>query len=182
MNNTSKLEEANLLSWASRIDNNFSVFVIYPNHPSFKHLEGIYFKIFGVGFLDFSTMTIFIDGKEISKDGYTTDHLYAIEAHEIAHFILKHDMKRPTKEQERDADIVAIKLLELLNHNKAKDLLITRFNELYGADYSLESNLSNEDIKLVNDYLTQKNPSFLSNALSKIKKYLGYIKCNLYII
>jgi hypothetical protein len=168
--NEQKLEEANLLSWNSIIDNRFSVFIIYPNHPTFKQLEGIYFKIFGVAFLDFETMTVFIDGKEFSKDGYTIDHLYAIEAHEIAHYILQHDRKRPTKDQEREADAAGIVILEYLNHHKAKDLLITRFKGLYTSDYDINNNLPSEELKKLKDYLKSKNPSLLDKLIDKIKK------------
>lgn len=165
-----KLEEANLLSWNSTIDNRFSIFIIYPNHPAFKQLEGIYFKIFGVAFLDFETMTIFIDGKELSKDGYTINHLYAIEAHEIAHHILQHDRKRPTKDQEREADAAAIVILDYLNHNAAKELLITRFKGLYTDDYSIDNNLPKKEHKMLIDYLKNKKPSLLNKIKDKIKE------------
>jgi hypothetical protein len=169
---TERLDDANLISWTSTIDNRFSVFIIYPNHPAFKQLKGIYFKVFGVGFLNFDTMAIFIDGEEISKEGYTVDHMYAIEAHEIAHYILNHDIKTPSKEQEKEADIVAIEILNYLNHQKAKDLLIRRFEGLYTSDYSLNNNLSKEDIKKVKTYLKRKKVSLLD----KIKKIFRFNK------
>jgi len=172
------LEELDILSWDSVIDNDFSVFVIYPNHQSFNHLKGIYFKLFGVAFLDFESMSIFIDGQEISKEGYTPDHLYAIEAHEIAHFILQHDRKRqmPSIAEEKEADVAAIVILNFLNYHNAKDLLITRFQALYGADYSIESNLSVEDQTKLKAYLNKKSPNIFQRLINKIKNSLGFFK------
>jgi hypothetical protein len=172
------LEDTNILSWDSVIDDNFSVFVIYPNHPSFNHLNGIYFKLFGVAFLDFESMSIFIDGQEISKEGYTPDHIYAIEAHEIAHFILEHDRKSemPTTRQEKEADSVAIVILSYLNYHGAKDLLISRFQALYDADYSVESNLSEEDQIKLKEYLNKKSPNIFQRLINKIKRSLGFYK------
>jgi Zn-dependent peptidase ImmA (M78 family) len=98
--------------------------------------------------------------------------MYAIEAHEIAHYILNHDIKTPSKEQEKEADIVAIEILNYLNHQKAKDLLIRRFEGLYTSDYSLNNNLSKEDIKKVKTYLKRKKVSLLD----KIKKIFRFNK------
>lgn len=176
--NNIDLDTADILSWDSVIDDRFSVFVIYPNHQSFNHLKGIYFKLFGVGFLDFETMSIFIDGEEISKEGYTPDHLYAIEAHEIAHYILEHDKKRqrPTIKEEKDADVAAIELLDFLKYHGAKDLLINRFKALYGPDYSIDGNLSEEDKTKLKEYLNERSPSVFQKAVNKIKSFLGFLK------
>ena len=98
------------------IDKRFTTQVIYPNHPSFKKMYDNYFKVYGLAFLHFQTMNIFIDGQELLKDGYTSNHIYAIEAHEIAHFILEHDKDSPSIEQEKSADVAAIEILEFLKH------------------------------------------------------------------
>ena len=161
--------ESDSLTWNSIIDSKFQTFVIYPNNPHFKKFEDNYFKVFGLAFLDFQSMTIFVDGKELLKDGYTPDHIYAIEAHEIAHHMLKHDRDAPSVEQEKAADAAAIELLDLLKHQKAKDLLINRFLLLYKHDYSTDTNLSIEEKSLLKTYLKARNDSWWKKALKFIR-------------
>ena len=115
---------------------------------------------------------VFIDGQEFIKDGYTTSHIYAVEAHEIAHYILKHDMSAPSKEQEMAADVAAIQILHFLDHQVAKNLLITRFTSLYTGDYSMENNLSPKEQELLKSYLKLRKYSWWEN----IKKFLWKFK------
>ncbi len=167
-----KEDETDSLTWNSIIDNKFSTFVIYPNNPHFKKFYDNYFKVFGMAFLDFESMTIFIDGKELLKDGYTSDHIYAIEAHEIAHYILKHNRNEPSVEQEKAADAAGIAILEFLKHEEAKKLLINRFFLLYKHDHSIDINLSTEEKILLKTYLKARNDPWWKSTL----KFIRFIK------
>ena len=171
-NNMTLDDDIDALQWNSIIDSNFKTQIIYPNNPSFKKMHDNYFKVYGVAFLHFPSMTVFIDGQEFIKDGYTTSHIYAVEAHEIAHYILKHDMSAPSKEQEMAADVAAIQILHFLDHQIAKNLLIARFTSLYTGDYSMENNLSPKEQELLKSYLKLRKYSWWEN----IKKFLWKFK------
>jgi hypothetical protein len=161
------------LQWQSIIDKRFTTQVIYPNHPSFKKMYDNYFKVYGLAFLHFKAMNIFIDGQELLKDGYTPSHIYAIEAHEIAHYILQHDKDSPSVEQEKSADVAAIQILEFLKHYEAKELLIRRFTLLYKCDPNKDDILSPKEKEMLISYLKQRKPSFINkikNFLLKFKK------------
>jgi hypothetical protein len=161
------------LQWQSIIDKRFTTQVIYPNHPSFKKMYDNYFKVYGLAFLHFKAMNIFIDGQELLKDGYTPSHIYAIEAHEIAHYILQHDKDSPSIEQEKSADAAAIQILEFLKHHEAKELLIRRFSLLYKCDPNKDDILSPKEKEMLISYLKQRKPSFINkikNFLLKFKK------------
>jgi hypothetical protein len=161
------------LQWQSIIDKRFTTQVIYPNHPSFKKMYDNYFKVYGLAFLHFKAMNIFIDGQELLKDGYTPSHIYAIEAHEIAHYILQHDKDSPSIEQEKSADVAAIQILEFLKHYESKELLIRRFTLLYKCDPNKDDILSPKEKEMLISYLKQRKPSFINkikNFLLKFKK------------
>jgi hypothetical protein len=161
------------LQWQSIIDKRFTTQVIYPNHPSFKKMYDNYFKVYGLAFLHFKAMNIFIDGQELLKDGYTPSHIYAIEAHEIAHYILQHDKDSPSIEQEKSADVAAIQILEFLKHYESKELLIRRFSLLYKCDPNKDDILSPKEKEMLINYLKQRKPSFINkikNFLLKFKK------------
>jgi hypothetical protein len=165
--------EIDSLQWHSIIDTRFTTKVIYPNHPSFKKMYDNYFKVYGLAFLHFKAMNIFIDGQELLKDGYTPNHIYAIEAHEIAHFILEHDKDSPSIEQEKSADVAAIEILDFLKHYEAKELLIRRFSLLYKCDPNKDDILSPKEKEALIRYLEERKPSFINkikNFLLKFKK------------
>jgi hypothetical protein len=166
-------EDIDSLQWQSIIDKRFTTQVIYPNHPSFKKMYDNYFKVYGLAFLHFKAMNIFIDGQELLKDGYTPSHIYAIEAHEIAHYILQHDKDSPSVEQEKSADVAAIQILEFLKHYEAKELLIRRFSLLYKCDPNKDDILSSKEKEALINYLKHRKPSFINkikNFLLKFKK------------
>jgi predicted SprT family Zn-dependent metalloprotease len=162
------MEEIDSLQWQSLIDKRFTTQVIYPNHTSFKKMYDNYFKVYGLAFLHFKTMSIFIDGQELLKDGYTSNHIYAIEAHEIAHYILQHDKDNPSTEQEKSADVAAIEILEFLKHYEAKNLLIRRFTLLYTCDPNKDDILSPKEKELLISYLKERDNSLMA----KIKRFI----------
>ena len=157
MKRENNYQDYDSLFWKSSLDERFSVFTIYPEHTLYKKFESTYFKYLGVAFLEYSTMTIFIDGKEISKDGYTSGHIFAIEAHEIAHYILKHNMSDYNKDYEKSADIAAIKILEKFGHTESATLLINRFNSLYNEPNNIDDVLTKNEKKYLNEYLNKVN-------------------------
>jgi hypothetical protein len=110
----------------------------------------------------------FIDGQELLKDGYTSNHIYAIEAHEIAHYILQHDKDNPSIEQEKSADVAAIEILEFLKHYEAKNLLIRRFTLLYTCDPNKDDILSPKEKELLISYLKERDNSLMA----KIKRFI----------
>ncbi len=76
------------------------------------------FEICGFGFAETSSGCIFIDG-EVKL---TKDELRWVEAHEVAHILLKHTKDRNDKD-EYDADNLAHTLLVNAGYNKSAKLV-----------------------------------------------------------
>ena len=91
-----------------------------------------YFKRLGLGFL--FKDKVFIDITRIENEGYTTDHMVFIEAHEVAHFWLKHPPKRDPK-NEAEADFVGILLCMKKGHRKPAKIGIQHFRARNGVDF-----------------------------------------------
>jgi hypothetical protein len=76
------------------------------------------FEMCGFGFAETSSGCVFIDG-EVKL---TKDELKWVEAHEVAHIVLKHTKDRNAKD-EMDADIKAIEILTFKGYTKAAELV-----------------------------------------------------------
>ena len=76
-----------------------------------------------------STKVMYIDGQAI--EDLSKDQFYAIQAHEIAHHILKHK-GHYTADQEREADVAGIAILQHLQYNLASKALEDRAIQSYG--------------------------------------------------
>jgi hypothetical protein len=165
------MEEIDSIQWQSLIDKRFTVQVIYPNHPAFKKMYDNYFKIYGLAFLFFKDMNIFIDGRELTKDGYGAAHIYAIEAHEIAHFVLEHHKtEAATIDQEKAADVAAIEILAYLPHEEAKNLLIKRFISLYKCEPNIDEHLSPEEKIMLISYLKEQDKD--NSWFARLKRFI----------
>ena len=82
------------------------------------------FQMCGFGFAETSSGCVFIDG-EIPL---TKDELRWVEAHEVAHIMLKHTKDR-NDDDEMSADMFAIILLKDKGYNKAAQLVEDKFEE-----------------------------------------------------
>jgi len=131
----------------SDIDSSWTVIITYPEDTLYETCNE-YFNRLGIAFADLSSKKIFVDGSEVSEDYFTENHLLAIEAHEIGHFIAEHKgAPYYSKQQEMEADWLAINLLLELKMIKAATLLSDRFEFEYKKPYSSLAN--NPDLDLL---------------------------------
>jgi len=88
------------------------------------------FQICGFGFAETSSGCVFIDG-EVKL---TKDELRWVEAHEVAHILLKHTKNRNDSD-EIAADMFAIILLLDRGYKKAAKLVESKFEERHKRKY-----------------------------------------------
>ena len=140
---------------ASHIDPTWNLVITYPNDSLYLKAEP-YFEKLGIAFANLAEKTIYFDGAEVSEDYFTKDHMLAIEAHEIGHFIANHQGEPYYSDrQEQEADFIGINLLIQNSLGKAANLLAERFSKQYGMEYSVLPN-SESLTELLEDYLSDK--------------------------
>ena len=118
-----------LVAAKSKIDSSFKMFVLYSEHEKYASDFAPIFKSHGLGFLMPGKKEIYIDGEAFK--GLSYDHLLAIQAHEIAHYRLKH-RGTYSKKQELEADVEGHKILVDGNYTKAASILRKRIKDHYG--------------------------------------------------
>lgn len=126
----------NLILTKSPIDYNFTVGIIFKEHNKYKYFKPL-FKTHGMAIMRSKKKIFFINGESLKK--YSYNHLLAVQAHEIAHYILKHKEVKD-KQSEKEADIAAIIILQKKEYNIAAKILKKRCNSLYGKNLFLPRN------------------------------------------
>jgi hypothetical protein len=86
------------------------------------------FEMYGFGFAETSSGCVFIDGEM----KLTKDELRWVEAHEVAHIILKHKMGDRNTEDEFMADVYASRILLEMGYIKAAELISKHSIERHG--------------------------------------------------
>ena len=125
--------------WKSEIDPNWTILLLWPE----DELYGTVAKLFdwlGTAFADLTSKTVYIDGVQVDSQNLTEDHILAIEAHEISHSLLNHNesdrLSQYDERQEREADWLAIRILDQLGFGKASALLEERYENYYDESSS----------------------------------------------
>ena len=115
-----------VVSYVSELHKDYNVHIVYKESPFYTLLKDL-FEYMGstIAVLQIGTTNIFIDGEEIAKEYLTPNHLLAIEAHEIAHGLLKHSAGFDIL-SEKEADALGSILLEEKGYNEAAKLLRSR--------------------------------------------------------
>jgi hypothetical protein len=114
---------------------NLNINIIFKENPVYNEIKEI-FDIYGYGFLSPEFKTIFIDGEIfLGNDSLSLEDLRVIEAHEVAHVILKHDGPR-NEQDEIEADLGAYILLK--NKNMSTERLEDEFEYRHGIPFSEE--------------------------------------------
>ena len=120
----------------SVINPEYQVFVVFKESEHYATVsETLKSMNNSIGALWVGTKNIFVDGERALTENLTRDHLVAIEAHEIAHSMLGHE-GGVDETAEKEADLLAISLLDMDGYNRAADFLKDRLKELYNIDYS----------------------------------------------
>jgi hypothetical protein len=131
--------------WRSEIDPSWTILVLWPEDELYGNVAKIFDQL-GTAFADLSSKTVFIDGVQVESQNLTQDHLLAIEAHEISHSLLNHHgsnrLAKYDERQEREADWLAIRILDQLGFGKASTLLEERYQNYYDES---SSELENTD-------------------------------------
>jgi hypothetical protein len=147
--------QENPITTPASLDPNWTLVISYPNDSLYDKLDP-YFEKLGIAFANLAEQTIYFDGAEVSEDYFTRDHMVAIEAHEIGHYIANHQGEPYySKRQEQEADWLGINLLIENGKTKAATLLIERFSKQYNTEYT-EIAGSESLQELLEDYLSDK--------------------------
>ena len=137
-----KSNQKDLVFWKSQIDFDYIIIVIFKEHYNYDEIK----KLMGDNIaVTHQEKRIFIDGEKLGD--LNKDKIIFIEAHEIAHHYLGHQLK-PIPEQEKEADYLAYLLLNKLNNKKASDLVINYFYSRHGEDFYDYEKRKGKDIKI----------------------------------
>ena len=142
------MTDQSIVSYNSVINPQYQVFVVFKESEQYPALiEMLTSMNNSIGALWIGTKNIFVDGERVIEEGIDKDQLVAIEAHEIAHSMLNHEGGLNTQ-SEKEADLLAIALLETFGYRRSAQFIKDRIKELYGIDYTSfekEWNESNEE-------------------------------------
>jgi hypothetical protein len=130
------MENENLIFYPSEFDPQVNVMVIFPSHEKYGELKP-FFDEFGFGFIAPEKSLVIIDGSIFdNNDDFDIDVLRFIEAHELSHFILKHDTRNLN--DEIDADLHAYVLLGEKGYETAQKYLIDNFFDRHGIHFNIK--------------------------------------------
>jgi hypothetical protein len=120
----------------SLIDESWKVITLEKSDQYYENFKSL-FNQFGTGIGDLKNLSIYIDGEQVKKHQLTDNHIYAIEAHEIGHFILDHaaflsEININEELLEREADFAAYNILLKYKFITAAKLIKQRYLEHYG--------------------------------------------------
>ena len=127
------------LEYRSEFLNDVTVVVVFNDDPLYSQVKG-FFEEYGFGFMVPGQNLMIIDGEILIGEPDAKDILKFIEAHEVAHIILKHDGPRNEKD-EIDADMMALNLLIGKGYDKSIKILLDKFEERHGVEFN-EVNLT----------------------------------------
>lgn len=157
-----------IIGGKSKIDSSFKMFIVYPEYGDYNSVFKPIFNSHGIGFLIPGKKQMYIDGPQM--ENLTKDHFYAIQAHEIAHYNLKHKGGY-TEENELEADIEGYKILISKKYKKAAEILKQRILDFYGEE-ALKK-IDESSMKYVKTYKLFENED---ERLHRIRHFQGSIK------
>jgi len=114
-----KEETKDIVSFNGQIDKRYNIVVVFKAHPKYEELKSF------IGDKDIAATLpdkpiIIVDGEEL--DNTSEDTIRFIEAHEIAHHLLKHNITWQSR-QEKEADYGGYLLLRKYHFFRAADLV-----------------------------------------------------------
>jgi len=122
-----------LVSYQSKFLPNTIITIVFKENPNYPVLKTL-FDEYGYGFYAPEMKTIIIDGERfIGDDSLSKEELDFVEAHEIAHLILKHSGPRNEKD-EIEADLLAYKMLK--DKGLSTQRLTDEFKYRHGVDFN----------------------------------------------
>lgn len=128
------MKKESQLEYRSEFLNDVTVVVVFNDDPLYSQVKG-FFEEYGFGFMVPGQNLMIIDGEILVGEPDAKDILKFIEAHEVAHIILKHDGPRNEKD-EIDADMMALNLLIDKGYDKSIKILLDKFQERHGVEFN----------------------------------------------
>ena len=122
------------IEYRSEFLNDVSVVVVFNDDPLYSQVKG-FFDEYGFGFMVPGQNLMIIDGEILVGEPDAKDILKFIEAHEVAHILLKHDGPRNERD-EIDADMMALNLLIAKGYDKSIKILLDKFQERHGVEFN----------------------------------------------
>jgi hypothetical protein len=127
------------IEYRSEFLSDVTVVVVFNDDPLYSQVKE-FFKQYGFGFMVPGQNLMIIDGEILVGEDNAKDILKFIEAHEVAHILLKHDGPRNERD-EIDADMMALNLLIGKGYDKSIKILLDKFEERHGVEFN-EVNLT----------------------------------------
>ena len=139
----------------SKIDDSWMIFVVESSDGNYEMHEKL-FNEFGIAYAVLDNKMIIVDGKKFEEEKLTQNHLLAIEAHEIGHFLSDHKglINKSLEEMEKEADWAAYHILTDMEKNKAAALIATRFKDAYEqevTEYEIKPSVRLKIEKFINE-------------------------------
>lgn len=147
-------QDNNIIAYKSTINPEFDVLIIYADHEQYNEVTSDLRKMNSIGALQVGSKTIIIDGEYVTDHNIDKDQILAIEAHEIAHSMLNHNPGY-NKEAEKEADLLAVALLNTFEYNRAAEYIKERLLDLYGIDYSAFEEQYGNEFELTDEEMAQ---------------------------
>ena len=139
----------------SKILDGYSLAIVYPEDEQYELLEPL-FKTYGLAVTETRSNVIYVDGKGFDENNYDNSHLEAIDAHEIAHIILRHGGENINQQEEIEADYFAILLLNALNNKESAKLLMDDFEGRHKESYNtVEKIIRPEILEIINNFMVK---------------------------
>ena len=123
------------IEYRSEFLNDVTVVVVFNDDPLYSQVKG-FFEQYGFGFMVPGQNLMIIDGEILVGEPDAKDILKFIEAHEVAHILLKHDGPRNERD-EIDADMMALNLLVEKGYDKSIKILLDKFQERHGVEFGV---------------------------------------------
>lgn len=129
------MENQTQIEYRSEFLNDVTVVVVFNDDSLYSQVKPM-FDQYGFGFMVPGKNLMIIDGEILVGEPDAKDILKFIEAHEVAHILLKHDGPRNERD-EIDADMMALNLLVAKGYDKSIKILLDKFQERHGVEFGV---------------------------------------------
>jgi len=122
------------IEYSSEFLSDVTVVVVFSDDRLYSQVKP-FFNQYGFGFMVPGKNLMIIDGEILVGNDNAKDILKFIEAHEVAHILLKHEGPRNERD-EIDADLMALNLLVNKGYIDSIKILKDKFQERHGVMFN----------------------------------------------
>lgn len=142
------LASDDLLLLGTFLQSELAAVIVYPNNPNYSEIKNQFDKS-GHAFLLYEQRLVVIDGDAVSQEWFTSDHLYVILAHELAHYRAKHAIHGPQVcDIEKEADWLGCMILRKHNRTSASGLHAEEYYARYSSSIENDHELMYDKLKV----------------------------------